>query len=232
MAQTSERHAALPYRRRSARRPWAVLRAGLLLRLLVLLPLVALVAVLALRLYTVVTYRGAIFEPADVPARSTAIVFGAGVSADGEPTSVLYDRVAVAAELYHLGKADQILLSGDGRNDVLDEPQAMRRAALRLGVPDEALLLDGAGLRTYESCRRARDVFGVTDAVLVTQRFHLSRALMLCDSLNLDVVGVASDLRSYSWRWRANWQVRETGATVVGWLETKGLHPTRFVPGN
>jgi SanA protein len=192
-----------------------------LFRLLLVAAAALFVGVAALRLYTVNRYDKAIFSAENISAGRTAIVFGAGILPDGEPTTVLYDRVATAAELYRLGKVEQIILSGDGQDIYHNEPEVMRKTALQLGVPDAALMLDTDGIRTYESCRRARDTFGVEHAVLVTQEFHLPRALMLCESLGVDVVGVASDRRSYSWRWRLSWQARETAATTVAWWETR-----------
>jgi SanA protein len=189
------------------------------LRLTLLLAATGLVAVAGLRLYTVGHYNGAIFDPGDVPVGDTAIVFGAGILPGGEPTAVLYDRVATAAELYRLGKVERIVLTGDGRTDAHNEPRVMRWVALALGVPDGALLLDDAGLRTFDSCRRAKEAFGVATAILVTQRFHLPRALMLCESQGVAAVGVAGDRRSYSWRWRLSWQLRETAATAMAWWE-------------
>jgi SanA protein len=205
----------LPRTRRSTRsKPRRLLRGILLAVLFAPLLLVA-----GLRLYTIVAYQSAIVAPAAVEPGRTAIVFGAGVLPDGQPTTVLYDRVAVAAELYRLGRVRQIILSGDGRPASTQEPEVMRRTALALGVPDAALLLDGGGLRTYESCERARSTFNVGDAVLVTQRFHLPRALFTCDAAGIDVVGVAGDRRRYPWRWLTSWHLRETAATAVAWWD-------------
>lgn len=190
-----------------------------LFRLLLIGVAAAVVGVAALRLYTVTRYDKAIVAADAVSEGRTAIVFGAGILPDGEPTAVLYDRVATAAELYRLGKVEQIILSGDGQDIYHNEPEVMRDTAVGLGVPESALTLDTDGIRTFESCRRARDDFGVERAVLVTQQFHLPRALMLCESLGVDAVGVASDRRSYSWRWRLSWQARETAATTVAWWE-------------
>jgi vancomycin permeability regulator SanA len=190
-------------------------------RLLLVCAVAALVAVAALRLYTVNRYDKAILAADRIDEGRTAIVFGAGILPDGEPTAVLYDRVATAAELYRLGKVEQIILSGDGRDIYHNEPEVMRKTAVSFGVPESALKLDSAGIRTFESCRRARDDFGVEHAVLVTQRFHLPRALMLCENLGVDAVGVASDRRNYSWRWRLSWHAREAAATTVAWWEVK-----------
>ena len=176
-------------------------------------------ALLLLRVATVARYDRAIRAPTDVPPGRVAVVFGAGVGISGEPTPPLHDRVATAAELYRLGKVERLLLSGDGRTVVLDEPAAMRRLALALGVPDTALLLDGGGLRTATSCHRARHEFGVRHAVLITQRFHLPRALLLCEAAGMNVVGVAGDRRTYPWRWTVSWHAREVVATALAWWD-------------
>jgi vancomycin permeability regulator SanA len=142
----------------------------------------------------------------------------------------LYDRIATAADLYQRGVASRVILSGDGNDLYYDEPEVMRRAILRLGVPESALILDRGGVRTQETCRRARESLGVTSATLVTQAFHLPRALLLCESFGINVVGVAGDRRSYSWRWRVSWQARETAATAVAWLEVGARMATRAIP--
>ncbi len=115
----------------------------------------------------------------------------------------LYDRVATAVDLYQRGLVNKLLLTGDNRFVNYNEPEAMRRTAVKLGVPDEDLVLDYAGRRTYDSCYRAREIFGVNRAILVTQAFHLDRALYLCDAFGIDSVGVVADRRNYT-QTRAN----------------------------
>jgi vancomycin permeability regulator SanA len=206
----------LPTIRRRAR---SIPRWRLVRRLVYLVIALALFTVVGLRLFTVLRYQGAVYSVENAPAGGVAIVFGAGVQPNGEPTDVLYDRVAVAADLYQRGKVERLLLSGHGGPGSAQEPEAMRRTARRLGVPDSALVLDDAGLRTHASCERAHAVYGVDRAILVTQAFHLHRALMLCDALGVDASGVPADRRQYPWRWRLSWQVREAVATAVAWWE-------------
>jgi vancomycin permeability regulator SanA len=148
--------------------------------------------------------------------RPYAIVFGAGLRRNGQPTVVLSDRVGAAAQLYHLGLVRQLLMSGTKR-DGYDEPLAMAREAQALGVPAEAIVLDEGGTRTLETCRRARDVFAIDSAYLVTQRYHLPRALVTCDGLGLAADGLAADLRSY--RGTRYWALREIPATLVALVE-------------
>ncbi len=132
---------------------------------------------------------------------------------------MLRDRVAAGVELYQRGKVETLLLSGYREEGTsYDEPAAMRRYALSLGLPEEALILDPLGLRTYDSCYRAREVFEIESAVLVTQAFHLDRALMLCDGLGIDAVGVAADdqrERGYNPKTMRWYFVRELAATMA-----------------
>ncbi len=99
------------------------------------------------------------------------------------PPRYLQDRVQTAANLYFAGKVEKLLMSGDNRFVDYNEPAVMRKVALSLGVPEEAIVLDYAGRRTYDTCYRAKAIFGVTEAILVTQAFHLPRAIYLCNRL-------------------------------------------------
>jgi SanA protein len=161
----------------------------------------------------------------DVPPRRVAIVFGAGLWRDGSPTPILQDRVATAAELYFAGKVEKLLLSGDNRFVDYNEPEAMRQYARSLGVPDEALVLDYAGRRTYDTCYRAAAIFGVSEAILVTQAFHLPRAIYLCNHLSVEGIGVEADRRIYRRSSMLYWNVRELLATVNALWEVHVLHP-------
>jgi len=172
----------------------------------------ALLALLAARAITALAARGLIYEDLDaLPARRAAVVFGAGVRG-GQPTPVLYDRVATAAALYKAGAVDLLLMSGDNRTPYYNEPAVMRRTAIRLGVPASAILLDPAGYSTYDTCRRASEVFNLREVVLVTQRYHLDRAIFTCQALGLDAVGYPADRRTY--RGMTWFQVREWGASL------------------
>ncbi len=161
---------------------------------------------------------------AAAPAR-VAIVFGAGLWRDGSPTPVLRDRVATAANLFFAGKVEKLLMSGDNRFEDYNEPAAMRDYAISLGVPKDAIVLDYAGRRTYDTCYRAGEIFAIDSAILVTQRFHLPRALFTCNALGVSSTGVAADMRSYRRRSLAFWHTRETVATTVALLDVFILHP-------
>lgn len=183
----------------------------ILVLILVLAPVLALTAILAVRAYA----RPLTFTPEAAPSRPVAIVLGAGLWRDGAPTPVLRDRVAAAAQLFFAGKVKKLLMSGSRSSVYYDEPQAMRKLALTLGVPDEAIVLDGAGLRTYDSCYRARYIYGVREALLVTQQFHLPRAVYLCNALGISAAGVSSDLRQYRSASLFFWNLREIPATLA-----------------
>lgn len=194
------------------RRRWVRLVAGLCLAALavVALPLI-------LRAWTDWRYKHLTYMVETAPPRSVAIVFGAGVWPDGRLSAILEDRVITAVELYQQGKVRKLLMTGDNRTLDYNEPQHMREYALALGVPDEDIVLDYAGRRTYDSCYRARHIFGVKDAILVTQAYHLDRALFTADHLGIDVVGVCADRRSYVYIRQYWW--RELFATTLAWWQ-------------
>ena len=162
-------------------------------------------------------------SPDQVPARRVALVFGAGVWPGGQLSPVLEDRVWTAVELYQAGKVDKLLMSGDNRFVHYNEPKHMGEYAQALGVPAEDIVLDYAGRRTYDSCYRAIHIFEVSEAILVTQRFHLPRALLIADGLGLEAVGMVADRRPYA---RADWyRLREVLASVAAWWDVRVAHP-------
>jgi SanA protein len=153
-----------------------------------------------------------------------AIVFGAGYWPSGRLSNALADRMETAIALYEAGLVNKLLLTGDNRFVEYNEPAAMAEYAQARGVPRDDLVLDYAGRRTYDSCYRAKAIFGVERAVLVTQAFHLPRALYTCDRLGLESVGVVADRRSYV---RSAWyEMRETFALTRAWLDVNLFRPT------
>jgi len=178
------------------------------------------------RLITAVYAQPCLFSVGDVPQKRVAIVFGAGVLRDGSPTPALKDRVATAADLYFAGKVEKLLMSGDNRFVDYNEPQAMKDYALSLGVPAEAIVLDYAGRRTYDTCYRARDIFRVQEAILVTTDYHLPRAIYTCNALGVEAVGVSAQ-----WRFSVPsllflyWNLREFLATLLALWDVHVSHP-------
>ena len=182
------------------------------------LAVVALLLVLLPRMITGAYAADRMYRQEEAPSERVAIIFGAGLRRDGTPTAMLRDRVLTGAELYFSGRVEKLLMSGDNRFVDYNEPESMRRFALSVGVPDEAIVLDYAGRRTYDTCYRARAIFGVRSALLVTQNFHLPRALFLCNMLGLEVSGVQA-LNCY---WNGSpfvWNVREQFATIAAFLD-------------
>jgi SanA protein len=191
----------------------------LLRHLILALGTVGLLGTLLPRLITTFYSMNRIYKKDDAPNERLAIVFGAGLRPDGTPTPILRDRVETAASLYFSGKIEKLLMSGDNSVLYYNEPEAMRQYALSLGVPDHAIALDYAGRRTYDTCYRAKAIFGVQSALLVTQKFHLPRALFLCNALGLNAYGVEANNRNY---WRGSlfiWNFREQLATVGAFLD-------------
>ena len=152
-------------------------------------------------------------------------MFGAGLKHDGTPTAILQDRVQAVAELYLTGKIEKILMSGDNRFATYNEPGAMTDYAISLGVPPENIVQDFAGRRTYDTCYRAKHIFLVNEAILVTQTFHLPRALFICNMLQITSIGVKSDQRTYRTGSQLIWWVRETFATLTALVDVWLRHP-------
>ncbi|MGW0958964.1 SanA/YdcF family protein [Streptomyces gelaticus] len=131
---------------------------------------------------------------ADAPAHEVAVVFGAGLW-QGRPSPYLANRLKAAAELYRAGKVKVVLVTGDNSRKEYDEPDAMRTYLREHGVPDERIVSDFAGFDTWDSCVRAKKIFGVDRAVLVSQGFHIRRAIALCRSAGIDAYGVGVDAK-------------------------------------
>jgi SanA protein len=148
-----------------------------------------------------------------VPHAQAALVLGAQVMPNGAPSSMLSDRISAAAELYKAGRVDKLLLSGDHSRKNYDEVGTMRRILLAKGIPAEDIFTDHAGFDTWDSAQRARRVFDVSTAVVVTQRFHMARALYDARRAGLKVTGYAADRRDYG-RVMRRLQVREAFARV------------------
>jgi vancomycin permeability regulator SanA len=165
---------------------------------------------------------------AHVPAEPEAIAFGAGVERDGTPSGMLADRLDAAVALYKNGTVQRLLLTGDHSRVDYDEVDSMRRYVLARGVPSAHVALDFAGFRTYDSCYRARAIFGVTRAVLVSQRYHLPRAVYTCRQLGIASVGLGTpDWGDYSNQMMAQYTAREWIASAVALWQ---LHVTKPPP--
>lgn len=189
------------------------------LRLFIFTGTISLLGLLLPRLVTEIFALNKIFPVEEAPRKRVAIIFGAGLRRDGTPTAVLRDRVETGASLYFDGRAEKLLMSGDRQADYYNEPEAMRQYAVSLGVPNEAIVMDYAGKRTYDTCYRAKAIFGVENTLLVTQRFHLPRAVFLCNALGVEAVGVEANNRSYWQRSLLFWNIREQFATFTAFMD-------------
>lgn len=169
--------------------------------LLILLVVVLAAAVLALALsaYVVSSTRERVLDVEDPPPEDLdcVLVLGCGVRPDGSPSNMLEDRMKRAIQLYQAGWCDVMLLSGDNRKEDYNEVGVMKQYALERGVPEEAIVLDHAGLSTYDSLYRARAIFGAGRVAVITQKFHINRALYIADALGLEAWGVTADMRPY-----------------------------------
>jgi SanA protein len=152
----------------------------------------------AANLYVLLSVSGeSTDEVSEVPTAEVAIVPGALVKPDGEMSAMLADRVTQAAALWRAGKVRRILVSGDHREWGYDEPDTMRKALVADGVPPKVIFEDHAGFDTWATMARARGIFQVEDAVVVTQNFHMPRALYLADAAGIDATGLTADLHEW-----------------------------------
>lgn len=160
----------------------------------------------------------------DVSKADAILVLGAYVSPSGAVSTMLNDRLTVGYELYEQGKAPKLLVSGDhGRKDY-DEVNSMKNFLKNKGVPSGNIFMDHAGFSTYESMYRARDIFKVQKVIIVTQEYHLKRAVFVARELGLDAYGVASDKRDYG-QAMAMYNLREIAARNKDFFWAKIIIP-------
>jgi vancomycin permeability regulator SanA len=170
--------------------------------------------------------RGYEYPLDEVPGAPVALVLGAQVDPDGSPAPFLEARLVIAKHLYDTGKARVLLVSGDNSRPDYDEPSAMRDWLVKHGVPVRKIVLDYAGFDTYDSCARAIRIFGVHQLIVVTQTYHLARAVALCRHVGIDATGVGDDSVKVAWLdwWHAT--VREWGACLkADFDEASGRDP-------
>lgn len=168
--------------------------------LILTIPLTVLVMILAINGYVRTTTQESMLSPQDasIMKAECILILGAGVYDNGTPSPMLQDRLLQGISLFKAGASDRIIMSGDhGRNDY-DEVNIMKRFAIDQGVPSEKIFMDHAGFSTYESIYRARDIFQTKSILLVTQKYHLYRALYTAKALGVEAHGVASDPRRYA----------------------------------
>jgi len=159
-------------------------------------------------------------------------VFGAGLGPGETPSPLLDDRLRVAEDLYRRGIVDRLLMTGDNSTPGHNEPGAMRRASLGRGIPEEVIAVDYGGRRTWDSCHRARLVFGVERAVVVSSDFHRARTVVTCRAAGVRVEGAsAASTGRYGLRRRTGWRTRELAASWRGVWDAWVDHPDVPVKG-
>ena len=169
-------------------------------RFLMIAGLCAVILTAAMNAYVVFSTRDKIMAVQDAGSLGTecVMVLGAGLRRDGTPSAMLADRLSIGIDMYYVGAAPKLLMSGDHGKTDYDEVNAMKAFAMERGVPSSDIFMDHAGFSTYESMYRARDIFQVEELVIVTQGYHLYRAIYNAERMGLRAWGVSSDLRSYS----------------------------------
>lgn len=169
------------------------------LSILILVSMSGLVSILIINKYVKSSIEHRIITPDEAASINAdcILVLGAGVWDGGRPSHMLEDRLLQGIELYRSGASDRLLMSGDHGRKEYDEVNVMKQFAIDRGIPSEHIFMDHAGFSTYESMYRARDIFLANKIIVVTQKYHLYRALYTARRLDLDAYGVASDPRQY-----------------------------------
>lgn len=165
---------------------------------------------------------------ADVPSAPVALVLGAGLNPDGTPRPYLADRLAVAADLYRTGKIKAVLVSGDHGTTEHDEVAAMTRWLVDEGVPERKVVSDHAGFDTNDSCIRSNRIFGVTEAIVITQDYALPRAIYLCRRAGIETNGIGAPAIGGSIGW---YRFREVPASAKAVLDVIFGAQPRFLGG-
>lgn len=166
--------------------------------------------------------------PQDVDA---IIVLGAGVKEDGTPSDILADRLSTSVDVYNSGVKSKILLSGDHGKAYYNEVGTMKEYIMNnLGIDEKDIFLDHAGFSTYDSIYRAKEIFKIDKAIIVTNEYHLPRALYLAEKLGIDAYGVTSDKRNYYYM--SSYKKREKIAQIKDFLFVNVIKPEPKFLGN
>lgn len=183
--------------RQKIKRKKSKIKTSLLAGLITML--IALIGLGLINWHVVASVQERIITPQEAAARDIdcILVLGAGVWDNARPSSMLEDRLLQGVALYQSGASDRLLMSGDHGQANYDEVNVMKQYAIDLDVPSSHIFMDHAGFSTYESVYRAKTIFKAEKIIIVTQRYHLYRALYLADALGVEAYGVASDPRTY-----------------------------------
>jgi len=168
---------------------------------IVALCLAGLLTIIGISEYVRISQLDKVFDlAADIPKADDidcVVVLGAGLQSNGKPSHMLEDRIKVGVEVLNLSGADYILMSGDKSGEYYDEPAAMKKYAEEMGVAPSRILIDNKGFSTFESMTRVKDEYGFDKVIIITQKYHLYRALYIAEDSGIDSIGVSADLRSY-----------------------------------
>lgn len=186
---------------------------------------VALILLGLSRIAMIFSARENTFDLASIPVAQVALVPGAGITADDRPTLALRDRIDGAIELYRAGKVQKIVMSGDNSSIYYNEPGAMANYAIEQGIPESDIVLDYAGRRTYDTCYRAKEIFGLDSVIITTQKYHLPRMVFLCEQFGLNTTGIPVKQSDYILNRYMLWNVREVLATLAAYLDIYILKP-------
>lgn len=171
-----------------------------IIKYLIILIIVGISIVLSINFYVILSTKKQIVDLSNLKNKNDydcIIVLGAGIWGD-KPSPMLQDRLDEAIKLYEEGIAPKLIMSGDNGREGYDEVNVMKEYAINKGIPSEDIFMDHAGFSTYESIYRAKEIFKVEKAIIVTQKYHLYRALHIGNKLGINVTGVGADPRKYS----------------------------------
>lgn len=171
-----------------------------ILRVLLATPLLAAALIFSINLLVTTTGKNALVSQEELLGTQSdcILIFGAGVLSNGTPSPMLRDRLLTGIACYQAGLAPKIVVSGDHGEDSYDEVNIMKKFCIENGVPSEDIFMDHAGFSTYESIYRIRDIFQAKQVILVTQEYHLYRALYVAKRFGLKAYGVSADLQEYA----------------------------------
>ncbi len=173
-------------------------------------------SIIILRVQT--KYSDKIIQGGDLKELNVGLVFGSGLKTSTTPSDILEDRILTAIKLYQEGKVGKFIMSGDNQGVNHNEVSVMKSYAIEQGLPEDAILLDHAGKNTLASCQNVKEIFGLTKIVLVTQEYHLRRALYTCNELGIDAIGVPAQSRPYVKQLK--YTVREYFASFNAWMQS------------
>lgn len=170
---------------------------------------ILILAICILNMWVVLSTEDSIDSIDGIPAMHYALVLGAGLESGGQPSDILKDRVLTAVDLHEAGKAEFLILSGSAHPPSYNEPAAMEVFAILAGVPESNCILDDKGVSTFDSLINFHELFPTNPLIIVTQKFHLPRALWLSKSIGLKAKGVAANHYRFKWYKHSFWRIRE-----------------------